>query len=344
MKSVWIASVLLGAVGGGAWTHSAPLGPQGRLVRVTPTPSADAQDIEGWRQRLSASDLASREKAFDALVGSALTDRELERALESWCADTTDLGLAWTSRLALRELRARREQERGMRGMRVPGWGIDPFADSQSMVEDLRRQMDEMLQRGAPPLPSGPASSSFESFSLQSGPDGVTCKVTKSVDGRDVTEEYSAATIDELLDAHPELREHVAGQSLDPFSGLGARGLRLQLGAPPSSLPPAAPGVRTDVLGVVVQSLAASEASDLSLDPGVGLRIERVEPGTIAQQLGLQRGQVLLEINGTKIRSRDDISSEIKKRGSDGALEVIVIDRWGQKRTRTWKPDTAKQI
>jgi serine protease Do len=102
--------------------------------------------------------------------------------------------------------------------------------------------------------------------------------------------------------------------------------------------------VRTDVLGVVVVPLVSEESQAFALEPGLGLRIERVEPGTIAHQLGLQRGQVLVEIDQTPIRTRDDISRKIKERAADGALEVIVVDRWGQRRTRTWKPDAVRQF
>jgi len=95
---------------------------------------------------------------------------------------------------------------------------------------------------------------------------------------------------------------------------------------------------------VAIVPLSAEEATALGLEPGVGLRIERVEPGSIAQQLGLQRGHVLLEMNGVSLRSRDDVSRQLQAREERGPVEVIVIDRWGQRRTRSWKPAASRQV
>jgi hypothetical protein len=60
--------------------------------------------------------------------------------------------------------------------------------------------------------------------------------------------------------------------------------------------------------------------------------------------MGLQRGNVLIELNGRPLKHRDDITEELKKRGTDGALEAVVIDGWGQRRTHTWKPDPGRRL
>jgi S1-C subfamily serine protease len=156
--------------------------------------------------------------------------------------------------------------------------------------------------------------------------------------------------MEQLLEAHPELRDKLH------VGGLGQRGNWIQRmprgwqlfdngqdGADLSS-PFASPNVRTDILGVVVQPLTAQESKDAGVDAGRGLRIERVESGTIAASMGLQRGQVLIELNSEPIDNRDDITAVLKKRGADGSLEAVVIDRWGERRTHTWKPDTSKQL
>jgi len=228
---------------------------------------------------------------------------------------------------------------------------LDPF-EQDFDFDELRRQMFEDFDRplpgfgprtGAPVPPTPPGGSGLttrsesESLSLESGPDGVKCKITRTENGQTTTEEYSAKSIDELLEQHPELRGKVGG-------GSARGGAQVRQGWPLDLQRELAPEVRTDILGVAIVPLPAEEATALGLEPGVGLRIERVEPGTIAQQLGLQRGHVLVEMNGKPLRSRDDVSRELQAREASGPIEVIVIDRWGQRRTRSWKPTASRQV
>ncbi len=321
--------------------------PQGQLVRVQPQQPLSTAQVEEWKQRLSTKDLDLREQAFGSVVGAARRDSALLAALESWARDESAGELAWTARLALREAREQDQalgSGRGRRGV----FFFEPF-EQDFDFEALRREMLEDMNRGwrgysgvvpAPQPPSSGMQSQSESVTLESGPDGVKCKVTRTENGQTTTEEYSAKSIDELLEAHPELRGKVGG-STRAFGNVPQRqGWPFE---PPPGLG-GAPTIRTDILGVAIVPLAAEEATALGLEPGVGLRVERVEPGTIAQQLGLQRGHVLVEMNGKPLRNRDDISAELRSRASDGPLEVILIDRWGQRRSRSWKPESAKQV
>ncbi|MCY3003280.1 MAG: PDZ domain-containing protein [Planctomycetota bacterium] len=327
---------------------------QGRLMRAAPVEPLTQDQIGVWKKRLAQEDLDLREQAFDLALETARRDAGLRSALEAWAKDTSAPELAWTARLVLRELKERQDPFATLGGHR--GLQFDPLAPGLGSgfgpgvdFDTLRRRMFEdfglvpgTAPQGGTPAPAQPSiQSQSESFSLESGPDGVKCKVTKSVDGKEVTEEYEAKTIEELLEAHPELRDRVGG------NGLSFRfGNPLGSGSAPTDpfgwLTPA-PSVRTDILGVAVTSVSAEESGDLGLEPGLGLRVERVEPGTIAQQLGLQRGHVLIELNGRKLHTRDDISEMLKARDKSGSLELLLIDRWGQRRTRTWKPDDKRQ-
>jgi S1-C subfamily serine protease len=69
-----------------------------------------------------------------------------------------------------------------------------------------------------------------------------------------------------------------------------------------------------------------------------GLLIDRIEPGTIAKALGLRRGDVLLELNGTKLESAADVSRVLRERKAEEDLRVTFTDRRGERRTLTWKP------
>jgi hypothetical protein len=321
--------------------------PQGQLVRVEPREAASSVQIEEWKQKLSSKDLDLREQAFGSVVGAARRDRALREALEAWARDESAGELAWTARLALREARSQDETQgmpRGRRGV----FFFEPF-EQDFDFDELRRQMFEDMDRGwrgfggaapVPQPPSGGMQSQSESVTLESGPDGVKCKVMRTENGQTTTEEYSAKSIDLLLEAHPELRGKIGGGSRAPGAAPQRQGWPIE----PPQTTRGAPAIRTDILGVAIVPLAAEEATALGLEPGVGLRVERVEPGTIAQQLGLQRGHVLVEMNGKPLRNRDDIRSELRARTGDSSLEVILIDRWGQRRSRSWKPESAKQV
>lgn len=345
-----LLSLVLGSATLGASLQPLPAVGQGQLVRVQPAAPATAADIEAWKQKLAAPDLDLREQSFDALVNAARRDEGLRAALETWARNEASGELAWTARLALRELGPRNDPWQGMRGRRGVFF-LDPL-EQDFDFDELRRRMFEDFDRSMPgfgprtgtpvsPAPQGGSGmtsrSESESLSLESGPDGVKCTITRTQDGRTTTEEYRTNSIDELLEQHPELRGKVGG-------GSARTGVPLRQGWPLDLQRQFAPEVRTDILGVAIVPLAADEATALGLEPGVGLRIERVEPGTIAQQLGLQRGHVLVEMNGKSLRSRDDVSRELQARESSGPVEVIVIDRWGQRRTRSWKPTPSRQV
>ena len=88
---------------------------------------------------------------------------------------------------------------------------------------------------------------------------------------------------------------------------------------------------------------SVGDASALGLQPEQGLRVERVVPGTIAQILGLRRGDAVVELDGQPIRSSDDVKRVLAERKADQELVVSVIDGKDQRRTLRWKPsDGAK--
>ena len=330
----------------------------------------EAFDASAWKKKLASSDLAQREKAFDELADLARQDRDARKAVESW-ADDKDSELSWTSRLLRREIERRSDSSgpfhHGGRGQLFgaqpgPNWnGFDwddfsrRFDDLDSMFGDLRQEWGSMLRNL--PSTSGNAKSSSKSFSLQSGPDGVTCKVTEDVDGKKVEHTYDAKSMEELLDAHPELRENLGGLSLgggrfqwfqgapgggvliQPRGGVGAiprtdglRAFRMDDGTDADGNP------RTDRLGITCSQLSKERAEELGLDAGAGLQVMEVVPGSIASILGLRSGDVVTEINGTTIRSADDVRKVLADRSKDGEVAVVVLGEGGDRRTMTWKP------
>jgi hypothetical protein len=335
-------------------------------------PSAQDQDqskleVDGWKAQLAEKDLDLREQAFERAVRAARMQPELREALERWAADSSAPDLAWTSRLILREAQSSSQPFGGVWALPNSQWGLSgrPQFDLQGLfgqMEDLNGNLDQLFEQldhgqGIPIQPQG-GSSRSESFQLQTGPDGVECEVTREVDGEQVTETYRADSIEQLLEQHPELKDKIQVQ------GLGSLGGNFGLGFPQGSMggmsggpqfrwlgpnsgagrwdfsAPRSPQ-RTDILGVLVEPVPAERASALGLEEGLGLSVQRVEPGTIADVLGVRRGHVLIALDGKPLKTREDISTALGARAPEAELELELIDRWGERRTRTWKPEEA---
>ncbi len=306
----------------------------GFLARYqAPNEPQDLSDQAVWRQKLASKDLSARENDFDALVTRAAQSDAARANLETWSRDESALEFAWTCRLALREAKARAARVDPMRSMEDPfeqlrqrmfgsHSGADPFGDFL-LLDPFARGGQGLLDPFSS-MPTGQDGSGIhaesEGFSMESGPDGVKVHVKKNVNGEMRDEEYSAKSIEELLAAHPELSSHIGGAGTGlqfGFQGLHAGGL--------------APGEpRTDILGVTVPAEPESGST--------GLRIKSVVPGTLAAELGLKPGQVLVSINGRAIKTRDDISGALRDRTAAAALEVEVRDAEGKLTTKNWTP------
>jgi hypothetical protein len=374
MKLSWLAIGLVPALSASLlWTPNPALGAQsdtahGHLTRVN-SPSADPVDDsqrfdrDAWRRRLTQSDLDARQREFEALADRARRDKSVREIVDGWAHDTSNADLAWTSRLLLREIDSQPPKFGGQGFGGTPGFGgMHDWSDLQSRFDQLERQFGGMdstfgdLQqelerlRREPLLPpnSGPnaaggttGKSSSQSFTLQVGPDGVTCRIQEDVDGKKQTKEYKAESLEALLDAHPELRDRIQaghgrfGWTGPLFSdGSESPGELRRLARPFSGAPP------TDIFGVEFSKLAPEKLKELNLEPERGLHVERTVPGTIAQVLGVKRGDLLIEMNGIPLYAGEDVSRALRERAPDGELVVTLIDGKGQRRTLTWKPST----
>jgi hypothetical protein len=342
LRSLTLAPVLLASFGLAASAQQAQ-GGQG-LERVVPLDSEEARlglstafDAELWSAHLTDADLGRRELRYGELVRTARRDPAARAWVEERANDASAPELAWTCRLALRELRGGAAGGGGRMhhgshgafpGVMGPGsMGADPRA----LLEELQRELGAMRQGALPRgfgLQLGPgAGGHSSSFQLQTTPDGVKVTVReRGEDGAEEVREYEASSMEELLEAHPELRRHMGG------SGGGARGLLPGfLGGGPAAVP-------TEVLGVYARELGAGEAEARSLAPdGPGLYVLRVQPGTMAHGLGLMSGDVLLEVNEVEVCERDDIRRGLEARGPDGAVNVRWVDVFGRERARTWQ-------
>jgi hypothetical protein len=192
-------------------------------------------------------------------------------------------------------------------------------------------------------------------FHLDIQPEGVVLTEWDLSGGSQGERRYAAGSVEGLLDQHPHLRHQVPGLSTliaKPFAPgsqfgwgsesplfrfdpalVGSRGSRPAAGA--------AEYVTTLVLGVNCTQLSGEDAQGRMLGPGVGLRIERREPGSVAEALGLQRGDILIELGGQPLCSFEEISRVLRERPGR-SIEVKFIDRSGIERQRTWIPENSK--
>jgi hypothetical protein len=320
------------------------------LVPILPR-SAPASDFDAaaTTEALSATDLAARETSFDELVATAHRDPAAAAWIEETAQGTGEL--AWTARLALRELNRSRprspfdvwngasdldEFERMIEeftGRVAPGWNsrLDPFVVP---FPGLQQQT---------PIAPGQAMSRAKRVDVQNGNDGWTIRITETVDGEENVREYQGATLEEILEANPELKDEVGVSGALVGPGISFRigspanepfdfdALRRNLGVRPPAAGAEEAGVRTDILGVIARPASAEEG-------GHGLYVRSIAPGTIAALLGITGGDVLLEVNGKALSTVDDVTTALAARGQDGRVEAVWRDGSGRRRTGSWRP------
>ncbi|MEM7518778.1 MAG: PDZ domain-containing protein, partial [Planctomycetota bacterium] len=69
-----------------------------------------------------------------------------------------------------------------------------------------------------------------------------------------------------------------------------------------------------------------------------GLWVEGIEPGTLAAEAGVKRGDLLVEIDGKPIFEGQDVSDALAERGEFDELRLLVIGRRGDRRELIWQP------
>ena len=350
LGSAFVVASTLGLL----WQDPAP-----PLKPVPPGPDAVAppdavpeeEDVE-WSALLAEPDLDARAAGFWRALEALPTNADLRALLEAWSADPAGGELAWTARLLL-ELDARgagnadpaptyrfphltptQPYLKGPTG----GWptpptpwgaGPSPF-DSLFGGDPFQGLFGGEDPFGGSPFLQPGAGATGKSTRIELTPDGVRVHVeTTDAEGTS-TEVYEAESLEALEREHPEL---FADGSLRTFGQRPGTGLvpRLPL-APGGGLQPVPPAVRTDVLGIYAVAVPG---------PGGvagGLRVQAIEPHSIAAALGLAPGDTVVRIDATPIATRADVATALAARADGAGLEVEWIDAAGTPRTRTWEP------
>jgi len=83
--------------------------------------------------------------------------------------------------------------------------------------------------------------------------------------------------------------------------------------------------VSRSYLGVMIQQINPSMAKALGIKPGRGVLVSDVQPGTPAEKAGLQSGDVILELNGTPVKSFHRFRNKISAFGTGTTVELKVL-------------------
>jgi len=78
--------------------------------------------------------------------------------------------------------------------------------------------------------------------------------------------------------------------------------------------------------GIEVRSLTPEIAGELGVPSNQrGVVVERIEPGSTAEEAGLQRGDIIMEVNRTPVRDTKEYDRVISKIKKDQTVLVLVI-------------------
>lgn len=79
--------------------------------------------------------------------------------------------------------------------------------------------------------------------------------------------------------------------------------------------------------GLTVQDLTPELAKGLGVPEGQGVAVTRVAPGSAADEAGVRKGDVILEVNRKPVKTRDAFEAAIRQRGEGSSLLLLVRRR-----------------
>jgi serine protease Do len=88
-----------------------------------------------------------------------------------------------------------------------------------------------------------------------------------------------------------------------------------------------ASGKSEDKLGLTVQTLTPEIASNLGVDEDKGVVVTSVEPDSVAEEAGLRRGDIILEVNRRQVNDADAFRATLKER--EAGKNILFLVRRG---------------
>lgn len=227
------------------------------------------------------------------------------------------------------------ERDFGMDIPRSRFFDADFFKDLDDQMQELRQRMQALQQGGV---------ASGQSMSMQMGPDGVRVEIKrKNAQGEDETKVYEAPDVETFKQKYPGVLEQnglgmrfwsgpLGGfRQLDPLPpGRGGQPWtpwpdRSETDLEPAPMVAPPPGKR---LGVVVRpEIPAELRGYLGLEDGLGLMVDEVQPDMLAQRLGIERGDIVLQIGTQAIRGTADVQQALGDIAPGDKVEVKLLRR-----------------
>lgn len=332
--------------------------------------SIAGKSVEQWIGELGADSYRSRvaaEKALRDLGATALP--ELKKAAQQ----SGDEEVQWRARRLVRQI-----ERGGAKGlMPRDAAPVDPqgrdTGDSMEqhfdqVFEQLERQFgidiprarffqDDFFRDLKAQMP--PAGGRSQGMSMQIGPDGAVRveQKTTNENGEVETKTYEANSMEEFETRYPGvLQQNGLGFGLRMFRGSNPFGMRFstpRIDASPWVATPVpmpdlddalvAPPPAGSRLGVSIRpSISAELREHLGLDDDVGLMVEGVQPGTLAETLGLQRGDIVTKIAGHTIGSATDVQKALGGLDAGKSVEVTFLRKGAEKTASATKKDAAE--
>jgi serine protease Do len=102
--------------------------------------------------------------------------------------------------------------------------------------------------------------------------------------------------------------------------------------------PSTQPGGQAEIRGVAVETLSAETARRLGVRQGTqGVAVVAIETGSVADEAGLQQGDVVLEVNRQQVRNASEFETAMRKAGN--AAAVLFVSTGGRTRYLTVRPE-----
>ena len=196
----------------------------------------------------------------------------------------------------------------------------------------------DVVRDGFGPMPrSGFSISSRRGVQVVQDDEGVTVRIRETDDtGKETVREVKGATLDEIKEQHPELREkldgfgvHVELGPVQVFTGRsGDRRLPVPVAPRKTQVTPTDEVDASPVFGVRILPPEPVLALHLGLEPGHGALVTQVLPDTQAAALGLERYDVIVSVNGESVTDHAQALRLLRAAAeADGPLKLDVIRR-----------------
>lgn len=86
-----------------------------------------------------------------------------------------------------------------------------------------------------------------------------------------------------------------------------------------------AAGMKPVKFGITIQRLTEKERSDLAIDDKSGVKVVTVDPGSFADDIGMQEGDTILSINRQRVTSPDDVMKVQSDFKAGQAIAVHIV-------------------